>query len=235
MNKLFLLGVLTLGAVAACGGSVVADPTGASSGSGAGSTGTDAGSTGTGTSTTSTGAGGAQTTTGTGASTTGSGGGTRADPCPVTAPAAGASCAGVPDQVECTYGSSVRADCRDAWICEGGSWTSTSEGCTQPAPGECPTSEPVSGSVCGTTAVNCVYNDDVCFCGCPGGPACMVPFDWQCAAPPTTPGCPPIVPNEGTPCSAEGLECDYGLSCTATGANVTCTDGLWTWERLICG
>jgi hypothetical protein len=81
----------------------------------------------------------------------------------------------------------------------------------------------------------CTYGNSFCYCGCGGGP-CGLPFQWQCADPPTTPGCPAIVPNDGTPCSSQGLQCTYGNVCTSAGALVNCINGLWTWDTAIaCG
>jgi hypothetical protein len=62
------------------------------------------------------------------------------------------------------------------------------------------------------------------------------PIEWQCAGPPTTAGCPPVVPNDGTPCSDEGVMCTYGLICSMSGALVSCKNGLWLWNTMIaCG
>ncbi len=81
----------------------------------------------------------------------------------------------------------------------------------------------------------CTYGDTICSCGCAGG-FCGNPIFWQCSDPPVTPGCPAVVPNDGTPCAAEGVECNYGDVCSQSGALVQCTGGLWKWDTMIaCG
>jgi hypothetical protein len=240
MSKLPLGLASILVLAAACGGNVVSG-TGASgsgaSGTGAGTTGTGAG-TGTGASTTGTGAGTTGTgasTTGTGASTTGTGastgtGGSVGAGCPASAPTV-TSCAGVPDQLRCTYGSSVRPDCRDVWQCLNGEWLTQNGGCSEPPPGECGTTQPPPQTVCANMGDVCTYGDTICFCDCGGG-LCASPVDWLCSSPPPSP-CPPIAPNDGTACAAEGAQCNYGSPCTPSGAVVNCTNGRWVWNLMI--
>jgi len=205
MNRLpFFLATLLAGAVG-CGGSVVAG------------TGGSGGATSTGTST------GTNTSSGTTGSVT----------CPATEPTAGA-CSGLPSGLQCTYGTSVRPECRDQWICESGSWTTTKGGCVQPPAGDCPTTQPSSTTVCATQGDVCTYGDTLCLCdSCVEGPCMAGATRWQCAAPPTTTGCPPAVPNDGTACTASGLECSYGYTCSQTGALVDCTDGVWVWNTMV--
>jgi hypothetical protein len=226
-----LLFPVALAGLVACGGSVIREGAGASP-----TTGTGANTT-TGTGADTTVGSGASTTTGSGAST-GVGGGTSGGPCPLAVPPLGASCAGVPDQFRCTYGDSVRPDCRNVRICSGGGWTTANVGCAMPPPGACPASEPSPGMPCtGTVGQDfvCTYGDAICGCGCGGG-FCGVPFTWQCTDPPITPGCPATVPNDGTACSAATLECVYGDPCSPAGAIVDCTNGLWKWNTMIvCG
>ncbi len=216
MNKLNL-GLLSLVAVAACGGTVVSN--GAGGAGGAGTTGTTT----TSTSTTTT------STTGTGA------GGATSGSCPATEPTtAGASCAGVPDQLRCTYGDSVRPDCRDAWVCSGGLWTTNHSVCVEPPAGVCGAAQPPAETVCPGMGDVCTYGDDICYCGCSGG-LCAVPYLWQCSGSPTVAGCPPVVPNDGTACSVEGADCVYGAVCSSAGAEVSCTDGRWLWNlEVVC-
>jgi hypothetical protein len=61
-----------------------------------------------------------------------------------------------------------------------------------------------------------------------GGP------DWSCAGPPSTAGCPPIAPNQGTACSTAGLMCTYGFPCGGSGTTAVCKDGLWSWMGVAC-
>jgi len=220
MNKLYL-GLATVMAVAACGGSVVDEGTGGVTGTST----TGAGASTTGASTT------GVSTTGTGTFTTGSGGGTSTGPCPLSPPTGSTSCAGAPDQFQCTYGDSVRPDCRAAWICTNGSWEATGSACIEPT--DCGSSEPGPETVCANMGDVCTYGDSICFCGCGGGPVCAPPVDWSCNGPPTTPGCPAVVPNDGTPCDAAGVQCNYGKQCTSTNAVVACSDGLWLWNTMI--
>lgn len=48
---------------------------------------------------------------------------------------------------------------------------------------------------------------------------------WTCFS--AAPGCPAIVPNDGTVCSQPGLTCTYGSPCSAFGAQAERTAGLW--------
>jgi hypothetical protein len=170
-------------------------------------------------------------TGGTGAGT-GSGGSTGA-PCPVMEPIGGASCAGVPAGRRCTYGSSVRPECRDVWICNGSIWQTTKGICPQPPPGECGTTQPAQGTVCPTTDDVCTYQDIICICSeCPGGPCMTPPPKWSCAPPPAA-GCPAVAPNDGTACSMNGLSCTYGFPCSQAGAVVDCKNGTWVWDLMI--
>jgi hypothetical protein len=200
---------LALVPLAACGVNVTVDGTG--------------GSTTTGTPTTGTTPSGTTTVTGTG-------------PCPASEPAGGESCAGVPDPFNCSYGSSVRPECRDLWTCSGGTWTTAKTACVDPPPGACPASEPGTGVTCGTgTGDVCVYGETLCYCGCYGGDFCGAPYQWVCAPPPTTTGCPAVAPNAGTPCSGL-LQCVYGAVCSPDEAVATCTLGFWQWSaNLACG
>jgi hypothetical protein len=232
MNKLpFALAALF--AAAACGGSVVNEATGGATGTGAGAStmGTGAGTTGTGAGTTGTGA----ATTGTGAATTGVGGGEVGGPCPPSAPLAEGDVCSLPEGFRCTYGDSVRPECRTAWTCNG-AWTATSGPCDEPPPGVCGSSQPGPQDMCAATNAVCVYGDSLCLCGCGAGVLCTTPFNWFCTAPPTTPGCPEVVPNDGTLCAVPGVQCSYGDVCTPSGAMVSCTNGLWLWNTMIaCG
>ncbi len=201
MNKLSF-GMVALLAGAACGGSVVSQGAGGSgTGSGAGTSGT-------------TGAGGSVDTGG----------------CPTSRPNAGSSCAGVTDQLQCTYGDTVRPDCRVEIFCDGGSWQEAGTTCLQAA--DCGTVEPAAHAVCETMGDTCTYGDTICYCGCGGG-LCAVPTQWQCSGPPTTPGCPAIVPNDGSPCSSDGTQCTYGTPCTPSGVAVACTGGNWVWDTMV--
>jgi hypothetical protein len=219
---IFCMAVLAGGA-AACGASVVTGPGDSGTGAGAGASTTGGGGT------TSAGTGGA----------TGAGGATSGSPCPATATAAG-SCAGVAPGFRCTYGDDARPDCREVTQCIGGAWTPMPSACSMST--VCGVTQPTAGTVCsndGTLSAACTYGDVICLCdACAAGPCMAPPTDWQCAGPPTTAGCPSVVPNDGTPCTAEGTQCTYGFVCSqfGAGAEVSCTNGLWLWNTMIaCG
>jgi hypothetical protein len=206
----------------ACGGST---DTNSSTGGSGGATGGSGGATG--------GSGGA---TGGSGGATGGTGGTSPSGCPASAPA-GQPCT-TPD-LRCTYGDSVRPECRNEWICNGGTWVTTKALCLAAPPGECTTTVPTDGTVCTTDGTVCDYPDGtLCLCNaCSTGPCAAPPPKWECTPPPTGPGCPAIVPNDGSPCSApEGTQCTYGIPCGPSGAIATCTNGAWLWEKhLLCG
>ncbi len=225
MNKLHL-GIFVLLAVAACEGSVFSEATGGAGTGAGGSTGdTTTFTTPTTTTTTPTGSGGGITTTTT----------TLVGPCPSSPPAAGSPCASILLGQVCTYGDSVRPDCREEWTCEAGSWQVKKNTCTLPPPGECGNAAPAPGTTCPTMGDECVYGDAICYCGCPGGIFCGSTVTWQCSQPPSPP-CPPVAPNSGAACNSEGTTCTYGDPCTPDGAIVQCTAGFWSWDTMIaCG
>jgi hypothetical protein len=217
MNLFAKSGLVALAlCVAACGGNTSTDGSGGSAGSGAsGGSGAAGGSGGSG-----------------GSSGSGGSGGTSPVGCPAKAPASGQACS-APD-LRCTYGDAVRPECRYEWLCSGGKWTPTQSVCSHYT--GCPGAPPANGVVCSTEAQVCDYQDGtLCLCtSCSAGPCAAPPPKWQCAPPPTTAGCPAIVPNDGSACSApEGTECRYGNPCGPSGAAVTCTGGAWTWQKNI--
>jgi hypothetical protein len=215
MRNLFLVSsalfLLTLGA--GCGSSVV----------------TGTGGTGTGTQSTST-TGTQSTSTGTTSTGTGTPGG-----CPAAEPTGG-SCAGLQDGLECTYGSSVRPECRDQWTCASGQWEEAGTACAMTT--TCGTTEPTAGSVCQPSGAGgdvCTYGNTICICdACTGGLCTSGPIMWLCVLPPATPGCPAVAPNEGAPCTSNGLECTYGKLCSISGVETQCTNGVWTWPPVAC-
>jgi hypothetical protein len=172
----FLVTVITLAAVPACGGAVTGDtggpdainpppprPTTTTDGVG-GATGVTASSS---ASSTSTGAGGASTGAG-GASTAGAGGGTRAD-CPPYEPFHDSACA--TEGLHCRYpyctswpGPPLFSDLD----CVGGKWQRQTTGTCNPPPpdgGVCPGAEPVVGAAC-LAGMRCSYGATCC--GAPG-------------------------------------------------------------------
>jgi hypothetical protein len=176
-------------------------------------------------------------TGGTGAGGAGAGGagagGAGSGLCPAAEPSGG-SCAGVPEGFRCTYGDSVRPECRDDWVCSNGQWVTTKGVCVMPPAGDCNFSAPPTGQICATEGGVCTLDTTICICSsCSLGPCMVPPPKWSCAGPPTTPGCPATVPNDGSGCEQEGLMCSYGLICSGSGAQVTCKDGAWLWENAI--
>ena len=172
------------------------------------------------------------TTTG-GTSGTGAGGGTSATLCPAAEPNGGECSA--PTGFHCTYGEQVRPECRHEWTCgDGGTWITTKGVCLSPPADHCQFTEPPSG-VCGQEGDVCVVGAaTICQCSaCFGGPCMAPPPVWQCSGPPATSGCPMVVPNDGSACTSEGLECTYGNVCSASGALARCMSGLWVWDRNI--
>jgi hypothetical protein len=172
--------------------------------------------------------------TGSGGGTgTGTGGGTSMSLCPETEPSGGQCNA--PTGFRCTYGEQVRPECRHEWICgDGGSWLMTKGVCLSPPADHCAFTEPPSGQ-CGQEGDVCVVGAaTICQCSsCFGGPCSPPPPMWQCSGPPANPGCPAIVPNDGSACTSEGAECTYGNVCSASGALARCKGGLWLWDMQI--
>jgi hypothetical protein len=174
----------------------------------------------------------------------GTGGGTSSGPssvtsggsgttfCPAVEPAGGSCVA--PEGQRCTYGEQVRPECRHDWTCSNGAWATTKSVCLSPPADHCNFTEPPSG-VCGQEGDICVVGAaTICQCSsCFGGPCMAPPPKWACSGPPAMPGCPAIVPNDGTACSAEGLECAYGNPCSGSGAFAICKAGKWLWDLQI--
>jgi len=154
--------------------------------------------------------------------------------CPSSPPAQGAACSD--PNMWCEYGSDPDLSCNTVANCSNGEWsvqTPPSNGCpTPPNPSSCPASfasVPV-GSHCGAlVGTTCSYAQG--FCGCTIGSGGPYPEDaaavatWVCDAPTT--GCPLPRPKLGTPCSQEGLQCDYSSCSLPTGVTLTCQSGAW--------
>jgi hypothetical protein len=175
-----------------------------------------------------TGTGGGTQSTGTGTQSTGTG---TSGGCPSTEPTGG-SCAGLADGLTCTYGSSVRPECRTLWVCVAGKWEMPGNVCAMFT--GCPATQPPTSMVCTNMNQVCTYADTICLCNaCAAGPCKVPPVTWQCTAPPSTLGCPPVVPNNGTACTTNELQCSYGFPCASSGAVVNCTNGVWVWDQMI--
>src|SRR5690606_35081088 len=101
----------------------------------------------------------------------------------------------------CTYGNAGRLECRVRLTCSGGSWMAASA-CTPDYPStECSADASVGGA-CQMEGERCAgVNGRECIC---------VMNAWNCDAPVVNqPGCPPLVPNTGTACDADGTLCQY--------------------------
>lgn len=134
----------------------------------------------------------------------------------------------VPGQ-NCTYGDAKRPDCRLRLFCEGGRWVNVSETCLPPPLAGCPASPP-AGPDCDEGV--CDYPDGTicdCFQVTPSGPPKLT-----CTKAPTVPECPTALPNLGTACTVEALECSYGNPCLPSGARVICRSGVWVSSLANC-
>lgn len=168
------------------------------------------------------------TSTGAAASSTG---------CPASAPAEGSSCP-KPD-LRCSFGDSVTADCRDVYACTTRGWYKPPSQCDG-TPDACAADQPIGQDCSGSHGMACLQNGtSLCLCSeCPegdgaGAPCHETPAMWSCARPPNAP-CPAVIPNDGTPCSAEGASCTYGFPCVRSGGKAACQSGVWTWQSIYC-
>jgi hypothetical protein len=165
--------------------------------------------------------------------------------CPDTEPTEGAPCL---PTLDCSYGQSVRPDCRHRWNCGAsspggtGAWHAVSLTCPEAPVGYCPPQQPTASTCTPMTNPNeradCEYPGNVfCQCACPytpQNPGCASTEQWVCYGPPTTPGCPAVVPNLGTACSVQGTQCAYGDPCDVGGLAVYCRAGIWEVGQAAC-
>lgn len=163
--------------------------------------------------------------------------------CPPVPPSEGGECDAA--QALCTYGDSVRAECRERWRCTGSSgWRLEPTECPEVPDAYCP-DVPPDGDCTPLDALGnqvefqdgeiaCTYADStVCVCrdcsdeACAGGP------NWECIHPPEDLDCPTGAPNIGQPCEVQGLVCDYGDPCVS-GALRMCREGVWHPRSYSC-
>src|SRR5262249_15663356 len=97
--------------------------------------------------------------------------------------------------------------------------------------GTCPTSysDVEQGKACTPQGLDCAYPQGQCNC------ALSLPVGghnpvWQCTTPTT--GCPEPRAPRGSPCTQDGLSCNYG-GCTG-GVAEQCKNGVWHQELLPC-
>ena len=164
--------------------------------------------------------------------------------CPSIEPRPNSPCEGA--GLECTYGHELLALCRDRYVCNNGVWSPAPPIplCRPPSTTDCPATIPASGSPCGSTPVGtyCEYPDQfvVCHCldmNCLAVCRMLDPPEWRCDAPPTTPGCPAMAPNQGTACNTPPLRCAYQGGACGGGILAECTDGKWIWvnyKNVVC-
>lgn len=155
------------------------------------------------------------------AASVGSGGLANGDP-PVLCPSEPPSGSCQVERQNCTYGDARRRDCRTRIYCESGRWQDLSEVCPEAPAAGCPVN-PTSGDPCNEGV--CEYEDGTiceCFEKGPGRPAVL-----SCAKATGAPECPAMLPNIGTKCAVEALECTYGDPCLPSGARAFCRSGVW--------
>lgn len=162
-------------------------------------------------------------------------------PCLATTPSDGSMCG--PQGLVCEYGTATVQACDTIASCNGGRWQVTAPGpggllCMGGGVGECPSSLSAVqvGSHCTPLALVCDYPQGRCACdvrtGAPVTDA-SAQATWICPSP--GPGCPAPRPRLGTPCTTEGLACDYG-TCAIPGATAErCTGGIWVQTPTQCG
>ena len=216
-------------ALVACGGSTFtsssdAGTDGHSSSSGSSGGGSSGG--GSGGSTSSSGGGSGGSSSGSGGS--GSSSGTMRSPCPPSAPQTGQPCA--PDGAQCEYGTDPDPNCNEIVECMSGTWAGGGTGAKCPV-GMCPLRyvDVPKGQACPESGVDCAYKEGQCNCSFTSPSGTMNTPTWHCFSPP---GCPEPRPDVGTPCTQDGLSCDYG-ACTG-GLAETCTSGYWQWAMTAC-
>jgi hypothetical protein len=131
--------------------------------------------------------------------------------------------------LDCAYGDDPRPQCRPHASCAATGWQIPLGLCPPPPTTTCPaTAADAINKSCNTEGAYCTYPSGViCGCGgCLGGP-CSTNKTWHCDAPPVTPGCPKALPNLGTSCISNGLECNYGSCSAGDVAGRKCEGTVW--------
>ena len=168
-----------------------------------------------------------------GTMSTGGSAGTNSGPpvdevCPKNQPSNGGLCK---ENLWCSYGNDLRAQCRNLAKCTDGKWVLTKPDCAELKPCEAL----LVGGACMAGTPDCALDAGVfCVCaGCKGGGVCANEYEWACAGGQGGAVCPKAPPNFGHACMND-MTCPYG-SCT-TGGNITatCGGGVWNWELSIC-
>ncbi len=159
--------------------------------------------------------------------------------CPEEQPTEGDPCPRF--GLSCSYGEAQLPGCRTIWGCRGSTdliWrVSEPDADCDTAEEDCPATkpdlddEPTSRKVCAYDDVLCVFGaiaTQACLCDSPG---------WYCSD--LDDACPESVPNDGTACHDDGLECAYIPEYCPAGTesesfSVKCDDGVWKWSRSQC-
>lgn len=139
----------------------------------------------------------------------------------------------------CSYGDASDLYCRSAFQCVSKAWVIPEpkvvfDGvCEAPPPTWCP-SEQMAGEQCdviGATNPSCEYGEgpELVRCYCQAFSSGTSVGAWFCYGPPADTRCPAEVPQLGSSCSAQGVECTYApLDCTRhPHSSVFCFDGQW--------
>ncbi len=160
-------------------------------------------------------------------------------PCPSAPPANGSPCSHDPGLLACEYGGDSHTDCTTYAACDMAIGESSptwkvdvpAATCGMLA-ASCPASYgAMEGTTCSLQQASCDYDEGVCACiECvPAGGGTLSGY-WHCRAWNDVPaGCPVPRARLGTPCSDEGLTCDYDQCCAgpAVGYRMRCTGGYW--------
>jgi len=148
--------------------------------------------------------------------------------CPEVEPKDGDACvAPKTGTFSCTYGQDPRPCSRRYWACDGSFHPQGGGTCTEPQ-GGCPANL-MAGDACSTQGASCAAGDTICDCAGCMNCADAGPLTWKCQPPPTKPGCPPSLGNQGAACDGMILGCSYGITCIDD-VTATCDNGVWSWN-----
>jgi hypothetical protein len=164
--------------------------------------------------------------------------------CPSSQPADGDHC--MRPALVCEYGSSNVLSCDALATCMatippvdgavGTWWVLAPDGgppCAPAPASECPVSgQAIQGMPCNSPSLDCDYADMRCECA--RDPAALSESTWRCTDPRLAgPGCG-VRPRLGTPCSQDGILCNYG-ACDIAGGNLeSCISGMWQILDPLC-
>jgi hypothetical protein len=148
--------------------------------------------------------------------------------CPASPPGAGSQCplAGM----QCSYlGNCLHFEC------DQGTWADKSTGsCLTDGGAGCPSTSLAvpTGMTCATNGLVCTYANAECACTTLPGPPTGTAH-WGCIR--QVPGCPWPQPAQGSVCSSDGQDCDYGSCSIPGGVDMLCAFSLWQTQTAPCG